>query len=604
MKRVTLLCAVVRLCLIVLGLGAEEQPLATRVEHFYLVSDQAQSLFTYFKDTFQLPEVWPFWQRGPFASGGLSLGNAVLEFVSFPKKDNELVKTEFRGIAFEPAADADATAVELTKRDIPHADARTYKFQVPGGEARVEWSSVGLKDFPPTNADVFFCDYKNREGVAQGRRAASGELAERMGGPLGVVGAAEITVGVHDLDDAREKWSILLAPAPQISEDAFVFKTGPRIRLVRADSPGIRGIVLTVRSIIQAEKFLRERQLLAKDDVGHTAISLAAIDGLSIRLVDAAQEREPGNPLLGRGLGVDHVGIAVRDLEKTINDCEPVLGFKCIRQLPKPTGVVSSVIYFENTSYLELLSAAKQPSGAKLSGRAQNHADFAEKHEGAIFLGLATSSAKGAADYLKAHNFEAFLSGEESVRKEGETKPPPPPWYFVAISHEPSGNKQAFPLAIFLIEYVSPGRLTWLASLREKEMLAHPNTARRIHSVWFAVRDLDASLRNIQNAGLEPGEMREAKFLGASGRDVWAGQGRLLLLRSSDDNGALNKFLSNHDDGEIIGVSIEVSDLNKARSWVEDHSGQKVEAYEGFYSRSILIPPDLTHKMWMEFFQR
>jgi len=129
-------------------------------------------------------------------------------------------------------------------------------------------------------------------------------------------------------------------------------------------------------------------------------------------------------------------------------------------------------------------------------------------------------------------------------------------------------------------------------------------TALRIHSVWFAVHDLDASLRSLQEAGFESGETREAKSLGAAGREVKAGQGRLLLLRSADENGALGKFLTDHDDGSIIGVSIEVSDLNTARSWVESHSGHKLEPCEGFYGQSILIPPDLTHGVWMEFFLR
>jgi hypothetical protein len=68
--------------------------------------------------------------------------------------------------------------------------------------------------------------------------------------------------------------------------------------------------------------------------------------------------------------------------------------------------------------------------------------------------------------------------------------------------------------------------------------------------------------------------------------------------------GVLERFISNHDDGEIIGVSIEVADLNKARSWVESHSGEKLELYDGFYGRSVILPPDLTHGVWMEFFQR
>jgi len=285
LRRALILSAALSLCFFAPASGAEEWALATRVEHFFVVSDQAQSLFTYFRDTFRLPDVWPFYQHGTFASGGLSLGNAVLEFVSFPKEDNKPLKTEFQGIAFEPKADAEATAAKLTRRNIPHTDFRSYKSQIPGRQILAEWSSVGLTDFPPTNAFIFFCDYKDRQAVAQRRKAASDELTARTGGPLGIVAVAEITVGVQDLEDARNKWTALLKPSPQISDDAFVFNTGPRIHLVHVESPGIQGIVLSVRSIGEAEKFLKERRLLAKDDAGHISISPAAIDGLRIRLV-------------------------------------------------------------------------------------------------------------------------------------------------------------------------------------------------------------------------------------------------------------------------------------------------------------------------------
>jgi hypothetical protein len=323
MRRALLLFAAVSLCFVTLALRAEEQPLATRVEHFFLVSNRAQSLFTYFKDMFQLPEVWPFYQHGTFASGGLSLGNAVLEFVSFPKEvpeeSNKPLKTEFRGIAFEPTTGAEATAAELAKRNIVHTDVRSSKYQMAGELVQVGWSNVALTDFPPTSAHIFFCDYKDRQAVAQRRKAASDELARRMGGPLGIVAVAEITVGVQDLDEARSKWSALLEPSPQISDDMFVFSAGPRIHLVRAESPGIQGIVLSVRSVDQAVKFLEERQLLAKEVAGHIAISPAAIEGLAIGLTVVTQAQETANPLLGHGRGVDHVGIAVRNLEKIIS---------------------------------------------------------------------------------------------------------------------------------------------------------------------------------------------------------------------------------------------------------------------------------------------
>jgi catechol 2,3-dioxygenase-like lactoylglutathione lyase family enzyme len=598
MKRVFLLC-MASLFLMAFILWAEESPLATRVEHFFLVSDRAQSLFTYFKDTFQLPEVWPFSQHERFSSGGLSLGNAVLEFVKAEwewPKDAKPLKTVFYGIAFEPTLDTDATAAELTKRNIPLQTPPPSKFQTDDRK-QVLWENIGLPALPPTNADIFFCDYKDRQAVAQRRKEASAELAKRMGGPLGVVAVAEITVGVQDLKEARSQWSALLKPSPQISDDAFVFTAGPRIHLVRAESPGIQGIVLSVRSVDQAVKFLEERQWLAKDDAGHIAISPGAIDGLAIRLTASTQAQEPANPLLGTGRGVDHVGIVVRNLEKTINDYEQMLGFKYFKAPPFTDGTVRSAIFFENSSYLELFSVANVTDETKY------FAAFAEKHEGAIYLGLATSSAKDAVDYLKAHNFEAVLRGEESPTKEGQPKQAPPPYYYVFISDKPSGEKQPFMLSnvLFFIEYVSPGRL---AALREQGMMAHPNTALGIRTVWFAVRDLDAQLRNLHDAGLESGETREAKFLGASGREVKAGNGNMLLLQSADKNSVLNTFLSNHDDGSIIAVSIEVSDLNKARSWVEGHSGHKLEPYVGYYGRCIMIPPNLTHGIWMEFFQR
>jgi catechol 2,3-dioxygenase-like lactoylglutathione lyase family enzyme len=328
---------------------------------------------------------------------------------------------------------------------------------------------------------------------------------------------------------------------------------------------------------------------IAFDLQAEEAAPATRIDRIFV-ISDNAQE--PANPLLGTGLGVDHIGIAVRDLKKTEKDYEQVLGFKFMEIPPQPDGVVPYVIYFENTSYLELQPIAALPFIAKMFDYADGYADFGEKYEGAVFLGLGTSSAKDAADYLKAHNFQASLVGED------------PGLNYVMISHEPSGKKEAFPLAIFLVEYVSPERVARLSGMREKGMMAHPNTAKRLHSVWFAVRDLEASLRRLQDADLEPGQTHEAKFLGAQGREVKAGRGSMLVLESADKNSVLNKFLSDHYDGSIIAVSIEVSDLNNAQAWIGSHSGHKLEPYDGFYGRSILIPPDLTHGVWMELYQR
>jgi hypothetical protein len=103
-------------------------------------------------------------------------------------------------------------------------------------------------------------------------------------------------------------------------------------------------------------------------------------------------------------------------------------------------------------------------------------------------------------------------------------------------------------------------------------------------------------------SGFEVGESREATFLSAHGREVKAGHGVLLPLESSDKNSLLTKYLSDHDEG-IMGLSVEVADLSKARQLAESATGRKLETYKGFYGTSFLLPPEVTHGLWIEMFQ-
>jgi 4-hydroxyphenylpyruvate dioxygenase-like putative hemolysin len=98
------------------------------------------------------------------------------------------------------------------------------------------------------------------------------------------------------------------------------------------------------------------------------------------------------------------------------------------------------------------------------------------------------------------------------------------------------------------------------------------------------------------------GESREVKFLSAHGREVKAGLGVLLLLESSEKDGLLSRYLSDHDEG-IIGVSIQVADLGKARQLAESGTGRKLETHKGFYGTSFHLPPEVTHGVWLEMFQ-
>jgi len=302
---------------------------------------------------------------------------------------------------------------------------------------------------------------------------------------------------------------------------------------------------------------------------------------------NANNVQTPAQTLIGQGWGVDHVGVGVRDLAQTQHDYEQ-LGFKVSKG-----GHVS----LQNNSYLELFSLSGGTAAAHSD--ASEVGEFVKKHEGAMFLGINVSSAKAAADYLKAHNFDVNGPDPGSIMKEGETTPPPPMWYDVSTADKPAANKKGFTIPFFLVEYLSTN---WKDKARAEGRMDHPNTAMGIHAVWFAVHDAEAQLRTLRDAGFEGGESREAKFLSAHGREVKAGHGALLLLESSNKDGLLTKFLSDHDEG-IIGLSIEVADLGKARHLAESGTGKKLETYKGFYGTSFLLSPEVTHGVWMEMFQ-
>jgi hypothetical protein len=263
--------------------GTQRPPLVTKVEHFYLVSDDAERLYRFFRDEFQLPVVWAFNSYGDFASGGLTLGNVALEFVS-EKGERRTAGTEFKGIALEPAGDADAAVAELKRRGILHGEPEADTL-TENGQSRVGWITVDLK-IPPAGAYIFLCDYKQRDEVAGRRRMASNELAARGGGPLGLTSVKEITIGVTSVDDASGKWRKLLDSEPKGVEAVFAFGGGPKVRLVRAETEGIQSIVVGVKSAQQARQFLNDRRMLGEGTQGQLVIRPAAIGGLKMMLVE------------------------------------------------------------------------------------------------------------------------------------------------------------------------------------------------------------------------------------------------------------------------------------------------------------------------------
>ena len=258
-------------------------PLISKVEHFFVLSADAEKLFRFFKEDIGLPVVWPFRRYGDFSSGGVSLGNVVMEL---ELRDDQPYSgpAAFKGIAFEPVGDAEDVVMQLDHRDVPHASPSPYKY-VRNGEERVGWVNVYL-NIPPEGVKLFFCDYKDREQVANGRRKAAAALNDGGGGPLGIIRLKELELGVRSYPEALAEWHKLIAGSASDTGATFLFGNGPALHVVRAKEDSIKRVVISVRSAKAARLYLASKGLLGGSSGATFWVTPAAVSGLRIEFIE------------------------------------------------------------------------------------------------------------------------------------------------------------------------------------------------------------------------------------------------------------------------------------------------------------------------------
>jgi len=303
------------------------------------------------------------------------------------------------------------------------------------------------------------------------------------------------------------------------------------------------------------------------------------------------QTKDSSKPaILGSGHGVDHVGIAVRDLETAKKTYRDVLGFAVFAGGKHPNGTRNGGPALES-GYLELITFWDR---TKTEGGVV--AKFLEKHEGLLFLGLDVSSVDDTAKLLRSRGFniQGPESGSINVDPDQHEQPDQPlgSWRLVGLQSGPVPAAQ-LPAkstdAIFFIQY---------------QPTVHPNTAKKLSSVYMGVRNLEASVKEYESMGFRAARKLAAPQLEAQAQEIEAGQGTILLLQPRESAGKVASFLAERGAEGIMGVSIEVASLQTARSLLEANTKRHFERYAGPYGQSILIPPEFTHGVWIEFFQK
>ncbi len=299
--------------------------------------------------------------------------------------------------------------------------------------------------------------------------------------------------------------------------------------------------------------------------------------------------------VLGAGRGIDHMVIAVKDLQPAVADYAK-LGFAIVPGGRHPGGTENAAAAFESHGYLELLAVYD----ANGSG-AREVVSFLSRQEGALAVGLDTSSADRTATHLRGAGLEVRGPTGGTITYDGIDETPPVLWKGVEIV-TPSPYLSDF---VFFIEYDREAQAALVRKHPELESRSqspeHPNGAGAIKSFWLAVDDLESAAGTYASVGFPVGPEKPVPDLQATVREVEAGAGSILLLKSDAPHGPVAGFLGRRQAAAgFMGTTLWAGDLQKAEQVLPASILPRAEDGSGRANRSLLIPPQLTHGVWIE----
>jgi catechol 2,3-dioxygenase-like lactoylglutathione lyase family enzyme len=315
-------------------------------------------------------------------------------------------------------------------------------------------------------------------------------------------------------------------------------------------------------------------------------LGLLAMSGMAV-----AKEHPPERLNIGRG--IDHVASLVRQENFTSagNVLTQKLGFAATPVLTAAGGIENRIIWFPNLSYLELDAFTENnPSTAPFL-------DFLAHHEGAKFYGTEVLDADEAVSFLTGAgypNVGPFPAGPLTIQSTGQTVGLTPLWRTIILT-----SRLAPDNSNFFLDYDEDQVQQMFHDFPVLAPRPHPNTARKIETVWLVVADLNAAIDFYEGLGLEVHPRHERiGYLGARGAVVQYRHSTLTLL-VPDGPGIAANFAADRGEG-ILGVSIEVGHLRTAHNLVQGNTGLALPVFRHRGRDRFLIPASLTHGFLIE----
>jgi catechol 2,3-dioxygenase-like lactoylglutathione lyase family enzyme len=285
---------------------------------------------------------------------------------------------------------------------------------------------------------------------------------------------------------------------------------------------------------------------------------------------------------LGAGRGIDHVASLVRP--ENFDDQAKVmtqLGFSITPALLSPLGAKNHLIWFDDLSYLEVLTItdANDFTAPFLA--------FLNLFEGSPFYGTEVTDASQALSFLNGSGYPAVgpvPAPPLTIESTGQTVGSSPLWNSILLT-----SRVAPANANFFLDYDEAEVQRMFTEFPVLAPRPHPNTAEKIETLWLVVADLDAAIGFYEGLGLEVRfKNKKVHFLGGRGAEVRFG-GQTVTLLVPDGPGLVADFAAQRGEG-ILGVSVQVRDLRTALGVVNANTGLHLQSFEDKGRSRFLVP--------------
>lgn len=272
---------------------------------------------------------------------------------------------------------------------------------------------------------------------------------------------------------------------------------------------------------------------------------------------------------------LDHILLWGRGIDSVTSTMAVKLGFQ-VRPGHDPSGVANRYVRFADGSYIELLGITRAnpvlDPGMQADQRALKGAP------GARSFGFRTASLDAVRRALAVLHYAVtpIFAGPDGAK---------PGWRLFAFERAPLSSDSFFIdyAADYAPDQFDPANAGDYRATRE-----HPNGARELSSIWLVSADAEADRRQLEKMGYGHAVPVKLAELGAKGYCVPAGPSALLALQP-DGAGIAAQTLA--DGGpRILGVSLGVADLGRARRWVERGYERSLATYRGLFGSSFLAP--------------